>query len=224
MRLLLVEDNQDLAQLIAKGLTSAGFETDLFAKASDARAALANIRYAAVVLDLGLPDDDGLSVLKEMRQRGDPTPVLILTARGGVDDRVGGLRAGADDYLAKPFAFEELLARIEAILRRPGQILGTSLRLANLLYDTSTRQVFIDGEPCVFSAREASVLEILLRRQGRVVPKRNVEDQIFGLSGEVSSNAVEVYVSRLRKQLLDKGANIHIHTVRGVGYMAAEAK
>jgi DNA-binding response OmpR family regulator len=224
MRLLLVEDNQDLARLLAKGLSSAGFDTDVFGTAGDARTALANVRYSAVILDLGLPDDDGVSILKELRSRGDPTPVLILTARGGVRDRVNGLRDGADDYLVKPFALEELLARVEAILRRPGQILGISLKLGNLQFDTVGRQAFIDNEPCVFSAREAAVLEILLRRQGRVVPKKNVEDQIFGLSGDVSSNAVEVYVSRLRKQLLDKGARVQIHTIRGVGYMASEAK
>jgi DNA-binding response OmpR family regulator len=150
--------------------------------------------------------------------------VLILTARGGVQDRVNGLRAGADDYLVKPFALEELVARIEAILRRPGQILGVSLRLGNLQFDSATRQVFIENEPCLLSARESAVLEILLRRQGRVVTKKNIEDQIFGLYGEVSSNAVEVYISRLRKQLSDKGARVQIHTVRGVGYMASEAK
>jgi DNA-binding response OmpR family regulator len=221
VRLLLVEDNQDLARLLAQGLSSAGFDTDVFATAGDARTALANVGYSAVILDLGLPDGDGISILKELRARGDPTPVLILTARGGVRDRVNGLRDGADDYLVKPFALEELLARVEAILRRPGQILGISLELGNLQFDTVGRQAFIDNEPCVFSGREAAVLEILLRRQGRVVPKKTVEDQIFGLYGEVSSNAIEVYVSRLRKQLNDKGARVRIHTIRGVGYMAA---
>jgi DNA-binding response OmpR family regulator len=148
----------------------------------------------------------------------------VLTARDGVDDRVSGLRSGADDYLVKPFALEELVARLEAILRRPGQLLGSSLRLANLAYDTESHQVFIDGEPRVFSARETSVLEILLRRQGRVVPKKNVEDHIFGLAGDVASNAVEVYVFRLRKQLAEHGAKIQIHTVRGVGYLISEDK
>jgi DNA-binding response OmpR family regulator len=224
MRLILVEDNQEFARLLAQGLAKAGYDTDLFEKAHDASTALAAVRYAAVILDLGLPDADGISVLRELRSRGDPTPVLILTARGGVQDRVNGLRAGADDYLVKPFALEELVARIEAILRRPGQILGVSLRLGNLQFDSATRQVFIENEPCLLSARESAVLEILLRRQGRVVTKKNIEDQIFGLYGEVSSNAVEVYISRLRKQLSDKGARVQIHTVRGVGYMASEAK
>jgi DNA-binding response OmpR family regulator len=150
--------------------------------------------------------------------------VLVLTARDGLQDRVNGLRNGADDYLAKPFAVVELVARLEAILRRPGQLLGRSLNLANLVYDTESRQIFIEGVPRIFSARETSVLEILLRRQGRVVPKKNVEDHIFGLTGDVASNAVEVYVSRLRKQLGEHGAKILIHTIRGVGYLMAEEK
>lgn len=224
MRILLVEDNAELSRLLSSGLSSDGFEIDAVLSAGDAQAAMHAVRYSAVILDLGLPDADGLSILKELRAHGDSIPVLVLTARGDLRDRVTGLREGADDYLVKPFAIEELVARIEAILRRPGQILGQSLRLANLMFDTVGRQVFIDNEPCVFSARELTVLEILLRRQGRVVPKKAVEDEIFGLQGEVSSNAIEVYISRLRKQLLDKQARVQIHTVRGVGYMASEVR
>ncbi|WP_315838275.1 response regulator transcription factor [Bradyrhizobium prioriisuperbiae] len=224
MRLLIVEDNVELSQLLAKGLLAAGYAADIVDTAAEARAALTAVHYAALVLDLGLPDGDGLAILREIRHRRDPLPVLVLTARSGIEDRVGGLRSGADDYLVKPFALEELVARLEAILRRPGQLLGASLRLANLVYDTESRQVFIDDAPHVFSARETSVLEILLRRQGRVVPKKNVEDHIFGLSGDVGSNAVEVYVFRLRKQLADNGAKVQIHTVRGVGYLMVEEK
>jgi DNA-binding response OmpR family regulator len=224
MRLLIVEDNIELARLVAGGLTAAGYETDIVGSADEARDAVRCVSYAAMILDLGLPDGDGLSVLLELRRRMDPLPVLVLTARSGLQDRVNGLRSGADDYLAKPFALEELVARLEAILRRPGQLLGSSLHLANLVYDTESRQIFIDDVPRVFSSRETSVLEILLRRQGRVVPKKNVEDHIFGLSGDVASNAVEVYVSRLRKQLGEYGAKIMIHTIRGVGYLMAEEK
>jgi DNA-binding response OmpR family regulator len=224
MRLLIVEDNIELARLVAAGLLTAGYETDLVGTVGEARDAVRSVKYAAMILDLGLPDGDGLSLLVELRRRMDPLPVLVLTARDGLQDRVTGLRNGADDYLAKPFAVVELVARLEAILRRPGQLLGSSLNLANLVYDTESRQIFIDGIPRVFSARETSVLEILLRRQGRVVPKKNVEDHIFGLTGEVASNAVEVYVSRLRKQLGEYGAKILIHTIRGVGYLMAEEK
>jgi len=224
MRLLLVEDNIELSKLVARGLMAAGYEVDTVSSATDARHALRDVNYAAMVLDLGLPDDDGLAVLLELRRRLDPLPVIVLTARGGVQDRVGGLRSGADDYLAKPFALEELIARLEAILRRPGQLLGRSLSLGNLVYDTESRQIFVDGVPRTLSSRETSVLEILLRRQGRVVSKKNVEDHIFGLSGEVGSNAVEVYVSRLRKQLGEHGAKVVIHTIRGVGYLMSEEK
>jgi DNA-binding response OmpR family regulator len=224
MRLLIVEDNIELSRLVAAGLMAAGYETDVVGSLGEARDAVRSVNYAAMILDLGLPDGDGLSVLLELRRRMDPLPVLVLTARDGLQDRVNGLRNGADDYLAKPFAVVELVARLEAILRRPGQLLGSSLNLANLVYDTESRQIFIDGVPRLFSARETSVLEILLRRQGRVVPKKNVEDHIFGLTGEVASNAVEVYVSRLRKQLGEYGAKILIHTIRGVGYLMAEEK
>ena len=224
MRLLIVEDNAELARLVASGLMAAGYEADIVGSAGEARDAVRSVSYAAMILDLGLPDGDGLSVLHELRRRAEPLPVLVLTARNGLQDRVTGLRSGADDYLAKPFALEELVARLEAILRRPGQLLGSSLKLANLVYDTESRQIFVGGEPRLLSARETSVLEILLRRQGRVVPKKNVEDHIFGLTGEVASNAVEVYVSRLRKQLAEYGAKVVIHTIRGVGYLIAEEK
>lgn len=224
MRLLIVEDNDELAKLLAKGLASAGFDSDRLARVDDARAALASTQYAALILDLGLPDGDGLSLLQDLRSRKLPLPVLVLTARGGVNDRVTGLRLGADDYLVKPFAFDELVARIEALLRRPGQLLGSSLRLANIVLDTESRQAFIDDKPNVFSARETAVLELLLRRKGSVVSKKLVEDQIFGLEGDITSNVVEVYVHRLRKQLLDRGAKVKIHTMRGIGYVIAEEK
>src|ERR1700704_128836 len=224
MRLLLVEDNEELARILAQRLREAGYETDHLTAAADARIAVTTTRYAAMVLDLGLPDGDGLSILREIRQRKDPTPVLVLTARGGLHDRVGGLRTGADDYLVKPFAFEELIARLEALLRRPGQLLGRSLQIANLAFDTESRQTFIDGKPQVLSARETTVLELLMRRRDRVVSKKLVEDHIFGLSGDVSSNAIEVYVHRLRKQLSERGAKVQIHTIRGVGYLLSEEK
>jgi DNA-binding response OmpR family regulator len=224
MRLLVVEDNAQLSQLLAKGLGIAGYETDLLATAAEARDALLTTTYAAVILDLGLPDGDGLSILRELRHRKDPTPVLVLTARGGLQDRVNGLRSGADDYLVKPFALEELVARLEAQLRRPGQQLGSSLHIANLGFDLRNRQASIDDQPQALSSRETAVLELLMRSKGRVVSKKQVEDHIFGMAGEVASNAVEVYVHRLRKQLSDKGAKVHIHTIRGVGYLIAEEK
>jgi DNA-binding response OmpR family regulator len=222
MRLLVVEDNNELSQLLLKGLAAAGFAADAVTTAGEARAAVATTRYAAVVLDLGLPDGDGLAVLRDLRERKDATPVLVLTARGGVHDRVAGLRSGADDYLAKPFAFEELVARLQALLRRPGDLLGQLLQVGNVAFDTEARQAFVDDRPQFFSAREVAVLEILMRRSGRVVSKKLVEDHLFGLSADVGSNAVEVYIHRLRKQLADAGGKVQIHTIRGVGYLIAE--
>jgi len=224
MRLLIVEDNKELAELLAKALQTAGYEADILSTAEGARNVLQTTFYAALILDLGLPDGDGLELLREIRHRHNPIPVLVLTARGGLHDRVQGLRSGADDYLVKPFALEELIARLEAQLRRPGQLLGSSLRIANLEFDTQNRQVSIDEQPQVLSARETAVLELLLRSKGRVVSKKQVEDHIYGHSGDVASNAVEVYVHRLRKQLSDRGARVQVHTIRGVGYLIAEEK
>jgi two-component system response regulator TctD len=224
MRVLLVEDNAELVSLLRRGLSQSGFDTDSVSTAADAVHVLSTMRYAAIVLDLGLPDDDGLSVLRELRRRGDATPVLVLTARDGVSDRVTGLRDGADDYMAKPFAMEELVARLHALLRRPGNLLGKRLTCGNVALDTEGRQVIVNGALRPFPARETAVLEILLRRSGNVAPKRLFEDHLFGLSGDVGSNAVEVYVHRLRKMLADSGASVKIHTVRGVGYILADEK
>ena len=224
MRLLLVEDNERFAGLLERGLAAAGFVVDVMLTARDAAAALRENRFEIVVLDLGLPDADGLDVLGEMRHREDATPVLILTARGSLDARVLGLQSGADDYLVKPFALEELVARLQALLRRPGNFLGVTLKLGNIALDTVARQVLVGDQPIVFSAREISVLEQLLRRSGRVVAKNLLADNIYGLSQEVGSNAVEVYVHRLRKHLAEVGARVQIHTLRGVGYLIAEEK
>ena len=224
MRLLVVEDNAQLAELLAKGLQTAGYETDVLSSLEEASTVLRTTFYAALILDLGLPDGDGLMLLRELRHLNNPIPVLVLTARGGLNDRVHGLRSGADDYLVKPFALEELIARLEAQLRRPGQLLGSSLRIANLEFDTRNRQASIDDQPQLLSARETAVLELLMRSKGRVVSKKQVEDHIFGHEGDVASNAIEVYVHRLRKQLSERGARVQVHTIRGVGYLIAEEK
>lgn len=224
MRLLLVEDNERFAVLLKRGLAAAGFVVDVLPTAEAAAAALRASRFDIVILDLGLPDTDGLDVLGEMRRHQDATPVLILTARGSLEDRVIGLQSGADDYLVKPFALEELIARLQALLRRPGNLLGVTLKLGNIALDTVARQVFVGDQPIFFSAREIAVLEQLLRRSGRVVAKNLLAENLYGLSQEVGSNAVEVYVHRLRKHLAEAGASIQIHTLRGVGYLIAEEK
>jgi len=224
MRVLVVEDNVDLSRLMALGLTKAGFAADLVGAAESAHLAVETRRYAAIVLDLGLPDRDGLGLLREMRARRDSTPVLIVTSRGGLDDRLTGLRAGADDYLLKPFALEELVERLHALLRRPGDIIGELLQVGDLALDTQARQVFVRGAPLRLSGRELTLLELLMRRSGRVLLKRHVEDQLFGLDTEVGSNAVEVQVHRLRRRLEPLKVRAVIHTVRGVGYLLAEAE
>lgn len=222
MRILLVEDNERLAELVAQGLKMAGFAVDAFATLADADAALGSIQYSAGILDLGLPDGDGLDLLKALRDRGQGLPVLVLTARDGVEDRVRGLNAGADDYLLKPFAMEELIARLRALLRRPGQALGVRLACGKLRLDTTTREVWVGDTPFALSRREIDMLEQLLRRAGRVVPKRALEEGLYGFDDDVSPNTVEVLMSRLRKRLTHAEAGLTIHTLRGVGYMLAE--
>ena len=224
MRLLIIEDNAELAELLALQLAPHGFSADFAQSGREGLEMLELVSYAAVVLDLGLPDIDGLAVLRELRQREPSLPVLILTARGQVSDRVTGLDSGADDYLVKPFAHEEVVARLNVLLRRQGQAAGDRLQLGNVAYDTRYRQVEVEGEPQVLSAQELNLLEILMRRSGRVVPKRHLDDQLFGLSAEVGPNAVEVAVYRLRKRLQSANAAVEIHTIRGVGYMLDAAE
>ncbi|MGH6931401.1 MAG: response regulator transcription factor [Dongiaceae bacterium] len=222
MRLLLVEDNDRLAGLVAQGLAAAGFTVDTLASLDEAMSALMTTRFDIIVLDLGLPDGDGMEVLRALRGRGDQTPILILTARDGLSDRVLGLNAGADDYLLKPFEMDELVARLKALLRRPGGALGVVLEIGNLRFDTVRRSVELDAQPLVLSRRELMLLESLLRSAGRVVAKNVLEEGMYGFGEQVTSNSLEVLVSRLRKKLLSAGARIGIHTVRGVGYMVSD--
>lgn len=222
MRLLLIEDHERFSKFVKDGLEKEGFTVDAFDTAGGGEDALATVQYEAVILDLGLPDADGLTLLREWRERGDETPVLILTARDGIDERVKGLNSGGDDYLLKPFAMEELVARIRALLRRPGGLLGLVITAGNVSFDTTAREVRIDEKTISIPRRELGVLEHLMRRNGRVVPKDVLEDKIYGFGKEVSSNSVEVHVSRLRKRLAGAGANISVHTLRGVGYLLSE--
>ena len=222
MRILLIEDNDRLLQFLVAGLRSGGLTADGFGTLAEAEAALDTVAYDAVVLDLNLPDGDGLDLLRRLRARGSSVPVLVLTARDGIDDRVRGLDAGADDYLLKPFAIKELQARIRALLRRPGHCLGVVLSCGDVTLDTTTRQVAVADQVVPLSPRETEMLEHLLRRNGRVVPKRALEESLYGFQDDVSSNIVEAVVSRLRKRLSQVGARVVIHTLRGVGYMLAE--
>ncbi|MBF0189433.1 MAG: response regulator transcription factor [Magnetococcales bacterium] len=223
MRLLLVEDNAKLSALAAEGLQKAGFTVDCVASVEDALAAVDGVVFDAVILDLGLPDGDGKEVLFHLRNKRDRvTPLLILTARDSLDDRVDGLNSGADDYLVKPFAMPELIARIKALLRRPGGALGVTLTVGDLIFNTVDREVVIGDRPVTLSRRELDVLEQLMRRVGKVVSKTVMEERIYGYDDEVESNAVEAHISRLRKRLASATIRVVIHTVRGVGYMIME--
>lgn len=223
MRLLLIEDEPELSKLVSGNLSRSGFAVDTASSLDEAGAAVKAMNYDAILLDLRLPDGDGLDLLKSLRSRGDRTPVIALTARDAVADRVRGLNAGADDYLVKPFAIEELVARVNAILRRPNENLDLRLRLANLEFDTAHREAFIGGQPLALPRRELGLLELLLRRARRVVTRDALQDALYGEGDEIESNAVDANLSRLRKRLSEAGAQIRIRAVRGVGYLMQES-
>lgn len=219
MRVLLIEDNGRLSALIAKGLKAQRIDTDCFERGEDGLAAADSVRYDAMILDLGLPDCDGLEILQTLRARKNTVPVLILTSRVLVSQRVEGLNAGADDYLTKPFAMDELVARLQALLRRPALTVTESFDLGNLTLDATLRDVRVANHPIKLTRRETGLLEQLLRHKEQVTPRQLIEDNLYGLAETMSPNSVEVLVHRLRKKLLAAGANVGIHTVHGVGYI-----
>ena len=223
MRLLVVEDEPRMAEILRDALGRAEFVVDTVASCADASAALAVTPYDAAVLDLGLPDGDGVALLRRVRRIGNQIPILVLTARDAVEDRVGGLDAGADDYLVKPFAMPEVIARVKALLRRPGAALGATLTVGNLAFDTIGRDLRVADRVVLLPRRETAILEHLMRRVGRVVPKALLEEKLYGYDDELESNAIPVHVHHLRRKLIDGGATAEIHTVRGVGYLLIEA-
>jgi len=222
MRLLLIEDEARIVELLRSAFERAGFAVDAVGGAAAGEKALASISYDAAILDLGLPDGDGSRLLTRIRSAGNRVPVLILTARDSIEDRVGGLDAGADDYLVKPFAVSELVSRIKALLRRPGSALGTLLEAGNLVFDTIGRDVRVGTAPLAMPRHELAILEHLMRRLGRVVPRAVLEEKIYGMEQELESNAIPVHVHHLRRKLADAGATPVIHTVRGIGYLLVE--
>jgi len=224
MRVLVVEDEARIAEIVRAALLRDGFAVDIIGLCADAREALATTAYDAAILDLGLPDGDGLRLLKELRGKGNAVPVLVLTARDAVEHRVAGLDAGADDYLIKPFAMTELVARTKALLRRPGGALGVTLKAGNVVLDTIGRDVRVADNGLALTRREIAILEHLMRRAGRVVPKTVLEDKLYGVDDELGSNAIPVHVHHLRRKLMDQAATIEIHTVRGIGYLLVDAK
>ncbi len=221
MRLLIIEDNQRLCQAVAESLRVEGFAVDTAASATEGLRTWRAADYDAVVLDLMLPDGTGLGALKEMRDRGNMTPVLILTALGSIEDRVRGLDSGADDYLVKPFAMQELIARLRALLRRPGAALGRMLTLGSVRLDTSARIATVADTPIELTRSELIVLEALLRNQGRVISKERLAECLYDFEQERSANSVETQVHRLRKKLAAAGADVSLRTLRGLGYLAS---
>lgn len=198
-------------------IRQAGFTVDWAQDGAQAESALSGYGYDAMLLDLGLPKREGLEVLRHLRKRGDTLPVMILTARDTVEDRVRGLDVGADDYLLKPFSLEELFARLRALLRRAGGKADTQIHIGRLVFDSVKRQACVDDTPLVLSARELEVFEILLSHAGRVTAKEVIADRLTGWDEGVGDNAVEVYIHRLRRKLV--GSGVVVRTLRGLGYL-----
>jgi DNA-binding response OmpR family regulator len=224
MRLLLVEDSARLRELLTERVHDAGWRLDAVATASEAETAVQSIAYDLALLDLGLPDGDGIALIKALRKGGFAAPILVITARGAIDDRVTALDSGADDYLVKPFNHTELLARCRALLRRHGAAVVELFEVAGISFDPASSIVRIAGEVLSMAPRERSVLELLLRNAGRVVAKEQIEVALSELGDEISTNAVELAVSRLRRRLAPSQSGVAIETIRGVGYLLREAK
>lgn len=219
MRVLLVEDDRLLGDGVKAGLTGAGFAVDWVRDGEAALAALGSESFAAVLLDLGLPRKDGVAVLTALRAAGNPVPVLVLTARDQVADKVRALDQGADDYVVKPFDLDELAARLRALVRRSQGRAEACLRHGELILDPAARTVSLKGEPVLLTSREFELLRMLLDGAGRVLTRRVLDEQLYAWGESVESNALEVHIHHLRRKL---GSEL-IRTVRGVGYMVDEA-
>lgn len=218
MRILVIEDDEPLRALLRRGLSEDGHVVDALADGRECGEYLAGARYDAIVLDLNLPGEDGLSILRGLRAQGDRIPVLILTARDSSNDVVTGLDAGADDYLRKPFAFDELEARLRSLARRPPSWSDAVLQYGDLVFDSATRQARRGRRDLMLTAKEGLFLETLLRNAGRVVTRRALEDCLWDRESDRVSNVLDVYARRLRQKLTADGEPQLLHTLRGLGY------
>lgn len=218
LRLLLVEDDPRLSEVLAEALRRHGWTVDAVGTCADTYAALRSASYRAMVLDLGLPDGDGLALLRSLRAVGDALPILIMTARGRVTERVEGLNAGADDYVVKPCAVAELNARLGALVRRSAGSPDPILRLGPLAFDHASRTATIGGAPLELTYRPAMVLEMLMRAAGRFVPRSAIENALWGFDDAEGNRAVDVYMTRLRRSFEAHGAAVRIENRRGFGY------
>lgn len=221
MRLMLVEDDERLARGMAAALGASGFAVDICTTGAEAISVAPSEPYCAIVLDLGLPDMDGLEVLAQLRSRGVATPVIVLTARDMIDDRINGLDRGADDYMSKPFHPRELESRVRALVRRSQGTLDPVLRIGLLALDRSSRTVTLEDRVVDLRRRELAVLETLMGRPGKVIAKERLSAEVFNFDDAVAPNALEVYVGRLRRKLLPAGPSIR--TIRGLGYLIEAA-
>jgi two-component system, OmpR family, response regulator len=219
MKILVVEDDRTVGQYVLRGLSEQGFQTDLVADGNEALNAASQGNFDLIVLDLRLPGMTGFEVLRTLRDRGNTTPILVLTAQDAVDFKVQALRAGADDYVTKPFAFEELLARVEALGRRPKQIAPKSLRVGDLELDHGTRDVTRAGRRIELTPKEYAVLEYLMRHVGRVMSRTLITEYAWDYHFDPGTNIVDVVINRLRKKVDSGQSQKLIHTVRGVGYV-----
>jgi two-component system OmpR family response regulator len=221
MRLLVVEDDLPLAEALTTLLTSSGYAVDCVHDGPSAEALAGAERFDLVILDLNLPEMDGLAVLNAMRARANPAAVMILTARGSAEDRVRGLDLGADDYMAKPFDVREFEARVRSLLRRQAGLRSATVSLGTLTLDLTTRQFFVSDQPLDLPPRERALLELLLTRAGKVVTKEAIVQSLTSLQDMLSDNAIEQYVSRLRRRIAAYG--LSLRTVRGIGYLLEKA-
>ena len=222
MRILIVEDEPSIANFVHQGLTEAGYAVDLAWNGRDGLDYALAADYDAYVLDIMLPRMNGLDLLRELRRQGDKTPTLMLTARDTIDNRVEGLDAGADDYLVKPFAFPEMLARVRALMRRPPLQTNTALQVGDLEMDTSTREVLRSGIPVELSPREYAVLEYLMRHPNQVLTRTQIGEHVWNFDFYNESNVVDVYIGYLRRKISKNSNQPLIHTIRGVGYRISE--
>lgn len=210
--------------MVRTALERQGFVVDLVSTVAMAEEALALIEHDVVLLDRQLADGDGIELIPMLRQRRPGVPVIVISALGKPLDRIHGLEQGADDYLAKPFLIEELVARIRAVLRRPTQMQDQAIAFGNVSFDVLGGEAEVDGHPLVLQRRERLALEALMRRAGQTLRRSSLEESMYGADDEIQSNSLEAIISRLRRKLADMGANVEIHPVRGVGYLLREMK
>lgn len=224
MRLLLVEDESEMAGMITSTLRRHDMVVDVAPSLSIALEAIETTEYDLVILDRHLPDGEGLSFIPALRSKPGGVPILVLSAYGSTQQRIEGLESGADDYLAKPFSMDELVARIRALRRRPAVRSQEALSLGALTYDLASREASVNGVVLALPRRERLVLEALIERSGRSVTRSTLEEAVFGFDDEIASNSLDAHISRLRRKLAEAEAGVEIHAIRGIGYLIRELK